>query len=133
MANIALSGGPQLTTIVRRMITRCRRQGYRVAMDDVGSGYAGLQAIAEISPDYIKMDMSLVRDIHRHTIKRELVSTIRRFSDSTGITLVAEGVETLDELKSLMNTGVRCAQGFLFSKPARTPVEPDWDSIPKAT
>lgn len=120
-------------TIVRRMITRCRRQGYRVAMDDVGSGYAGLQAIAEISPDYIKMDMSLVRDIHRHTIKRELVSTIRRFSDSTGITLVAEGVETLDELKSLMNIGVRCAQGFLFSKPARTPVEPDWDSIPRST
>ena len=117
-------------TMVRRMITRCRRQGYRVAMDDVGSGYAGLQAIAEISPDYIKMDMSLVRDIHRHTIKRELVSTIRRFSDSTGIILVAEGVETQDELKALVDTGVRCAQGFLFSKPSRVPVEPDWDSIP---
>lgn len=117
-------------TMVRRMITRCRNQGYRVAMDDVGSGYAGLQAIAEISPDYIKMDMSLVRDIHRHTIKRELVSTIRRFSGSTGITLVAEGVETLDELNALMDAGVRCAQGFLFSRPSRNPEEPDWESIP---
>ena len=117
-------------TMVRRMITRCRRQGYQVAMDDVGSGYAGLQTIAEINPDYIKMDMSLVRDIHRHSIKRELVSTIRRFSDSTGITLVAEGVETLEELKSLVDAGVRCAQGFLFSRPARAPLEPDWDSIP---
>ncbi len=119
-------------TMVRRMITRCRHQGYRVAMDDVGSGYAGLQAIAEISPDYIKMDMSLVRDIHRHSIKRELVTTIRRFSDSTGIILVAEGVEIVEELQSLMHAGVRCAQGYLFSKPARTPAEPDWDSIPSS-
>lgn len=120
-------------TMVRRMITRCRRQGYQVAMDDVGSGYAGLQAIAEISPDYIKMDMSLVRDIHRHTIKKELVSTIRRFSDSTGITLVAEGVETLDELNALLDAGVRCAQGYLFCKPSRTPCEPDWEGIPETS
>ncbi len=118
---------------VRRMITRCRRQGYRVAMDDVGSGYAGLQAIAEIAPDYIKMDMSLVRNIHRHMIKRELVSTICRFSDSTGITLVAEGVETAEELQSLVAAGVRCAQGFLFCRPSKSPVEPDWDSIPLPT
>jgi EAL domain-containing protein (putative c-di-GMP-specific phosphodiesterase class I) len=102
-------------------------------MDDVGSGYAGLQAIAEISPDYIKMDMSLVRDIHRHNIKRELVTTIRRFSDSTGITLVAEGVETAEELNSLVEAGVRCAQGYLFCKPSRIPVEPDWDSIPSGS
>ncbi len=115
--------------LVRRMITRCRRKGYRVAMDDVGSGYAGLQAIAEIAPDYIKMDMSLVRNIHRHRIKRELVSTICRFSDSTGITLVAEGVETVEELQSLLAAGVRCAQGFLFCKPSKSPAEPDWDSI----
>jgi EAL domain-containing protein (putative c-di-GMP-specific phosphodiesterase class I) len=115
--------------MVRRMITRCRHQGYRVAMDDVGSGYAGLQAIAEIAPDYIKMDMSLVRNIHRNMIKRELVSTICRFSDSTGITLVAEGVETTEELQSLVAAGVRCAQGFLFCRPSKSPVEPDWDSI----
>lgn len=113
----------------RLLLHELRNTGYRLAMDDVGSGYAGLQAIAEIAPDFIKVDMSLVRNIHAHPIKRELISTIRRFSDNTGITLVAEGVESAEELASLKQVGVRCAQGFLFARPAIEPEHPDWDGL----
>ena len=113
----------------RRTLHHFRSNGFRLAMDDVGSGYSGLQAIAELAPDFIKADMGLVRDIHRNPIKRELIATIRRFSDSTGITLIAEGVETQEELKSLRELGVRCAQGFLFARPGAPPHVPDWDVL----
>lgn len=112
---------------MRRTLAAFRDHGFRLAMDDVGSGYAGLQAIAELSPDFLKVDMALVRDLDRHPIKRELVATIRRFADATGITLVAEGVETAEELESLLASGVRCAQGFLFARPAPLPELSGWE------
>jgi EAL domain-containing protein (putative c-di-GMP-specific phosphodiesterase class I) len=116
-------------TVMRRTLEAVRSVGFRLAMDDVGSGYSGLQTIAEIRPDYLKVDMSLVRDLHRDPIKRELIETIRRFSDSTGITLVAEGVESQEELESLASVGVRCAQGYLFAKPDSPPRKPDWQLV----
>ncbi|TFG95685.1 MAG: EAL domain-containing protein [Myxococcales bacterium] len=67
-----------------------------------------------------------MRDLHRHRIKRELVSTILGFTARMDITLVAEGVEQLPELRVLTEMGVRCAQGFLFSRPAENPATPDW-------
>ena len=113
----------------RRTLERFRSLGFRLAMDDVGSGYSGLQAIAEIAPDFIKADMHLVRGIHESSIKRELIDTIRRFTDSTGITLVAEGVECAEELEALVRVGVRCAQGYLFARPGSPPLEPDWAEV----
>jgi EAL domain-containing protein (putative c-di-GMP-specific phosphodiesterase class I) len=113
----------------RLTLERFRRLGFRLAMDDVGSGYAGLQSIAEIGPDFIKADMQLVRGLHASPIKRELIDTIRRFSDSTGITLVAEGVESPEELDALVEVGVRCAQGFLFARPGAPPPFPDWNAV----
>jgi EAL domain-containing protein (putative c-di-GMP-specific phosphodiesterase class I) len=110
----------------KRVMKEIRALGFRLAMDDVGSGYAGLQSIAEIRPDYLKIDMSLVRDLHLNAIKRELITTIHRFSESTGIAIVAEGVESEAEMISLTDTGVRCAQGFLFAEPDSPPRAPDW-------
>lgn len=115
----------------RRSLHRFRSMGFRLAMDDVGSGYSGLQAITELGPDFIKADMALVRGIHESPIKRELIATIRRFSDTTGITLVAEGVEQPEELEALMQVGVRCAQGYLFARPNSPPSEPNWDVVPR--
>ena len=117
---------------LRRVLDEVRSLGYRLALDDVGSGYSGLQAIAEIRPDYLKVDMALIRNVHLDPIKRELISTIRRFADSTGITLVAEGVETQEELESLTGAGVRCAQGFLFARPDSPPAKPDWQQLETA-
>lgn len=114
----------------RRTLERFRTLGFRLAMDDVGSGYSGLQAIAEIGPDFIKADMHLVRGLHESPIKRELIDTMQRFSESTGITLVAEGVESAAELEALVAVGVRCAQGFLFARPGAPAPVPDWASVP---
>ena len=116
-------------TSLKRVVEETRAIGFRLAMDDVGSGYAGLKSIAEIRPDFLKIDMSLVRDLHLDPIKRELITTIRRFSESTGIAIVAEGVESEAEMVSLSDAGVRCAQGFLFAEPDAPPRAPDWDNL----
>lgn len=102
-----------------------RRRGYRFALDDVGAGYAGLSTIAEISPDFLKLDMSLVRNLDRNPLKRGLVSTIREFAHRVDIRLVAEGVESVDELRVLRQVGVKLAQGYLFARPEESVREPD--------
>jgi EAL domain-containing protein (putative c-di-GMP-specific phosphodiesterase class I) len=101
----------------RQVLNYFQFHGFRLAVDDVGSGYAGLQSIAEIRPDFIKIDMALIRDVHRHAIKQDLVATIVRFCASSGITMIAEGVETPEELRCLREIEVRYAQGFLFARP----------------
>jgi EAL domain-containing protein (putative c-di-GMP-specific phosphodiesterase class I) len=104
-------------TALRQLLSYLQFHGFRLAVDDVGSGYSGLKSIAEIKPDFIKIDMALIRDIHQHPIKQDLTGTIARFSTSSGITLIAEGVETVDELRCLQTIGVRYAQGYLFARP----------------
>jgi EAL domain-containing protein (putative c-di-GMP-specific phosphodiesterase class I) len=115
--------------LFRRKLVEIRSLGFQLAMDDVGAGYAGLQAITAIRPDFIKVDMTLVRDMHLDLIKRELIETIRRFTDSTGIVMIAEGVESRAELESLTRAGVRCAQGYLFAKPDSPPRQPRWQPV----
>jgi hypothetical protein len=117
---------------IARYLDRCRAR--RLRRDDRVfepslSGNAGLRSIAEIAPDFIKVDMTLVRDLDASAIKRELIATIRRFADATGIGMVAEGVKRVGELVSLMETGVRCAQGYLFARPDSPPRVPDWNSL----
>ena len=104
-------------TALRQLLSYLQFHGFRLAVDDVGSGYSGLKSIAEIKPDFIKIDMALIRDIHLHPIKQDLTGTIARFSTSSGITLIAEGVEGTEELRCLQSIGVRYAQGFLFARP----------------
>lgn len=112
-------------TAFRKTLKHFQDQGFKLAIDDVGSGYSGLKSIAEVSPDYIKIDMSLVRDLHHRELKRELLSTIFRFSKSTGIRLIAEGVEQEGELNALKDIGVEYAQGYLFARPNALPPRPD--------
>jgi EAL domain-containing protein (putative c-di-GMP-specific phosphodiesterase class I) len=99
------------------MLNHFQFHGFRLAVDDVGSGYSGLKSIAELRPDFIKIDMALIRDIHLHPIKQDLTATIARFSTSSGTTLIAEGVEVVEELRCLQRIGVRYAQGYLFARP----------------
>lgn len=100
-----------------------RTLGFRIAVDDVGSAYSGLHVVAEIAPDFLKIDMGLVRRIHAHPIKREIVRTIVQLSRNTGMRVIAEGVEAPDEVEALLALGVRCAQGYLFARPSH-PVDP---------
>ncbi len=102
---------------VREVVSRLREQGFRVAIDDAGAGYSGLQTVVEIEPDFMKLDMSLLRNIETSKVKQRLVSTLRDFCGGAGIDLVAEGVETMEQLAMVLELGVPYAQGFLFAHP----------------
>ena len=98
-------------------------QGFQIALDDFGAGHSGLLTLVTSSPHYLKLDMSLSRDIHRHAYKQHLVKSLVAFSAAVNTTLIAEGVESWQELETLAQFGVRYAQGFLFARPAVAPAD----------
>lgn len=106
-------------TVFRHTLDIFRGLGYKIAIDDVGAGYAALQSIAEVKPDFVKVDMSLVRDINADVMKQEVVKTIINFARRAKIKLIAEGVETAEELKTLKKLRVEIAQGFFFAYPGK--------------
>jgi EAL domain-containing protein (putative c-di-GMP-specific phosphodiesterase class I)/DNA-binding response OmpR family regulator len=94
-----------------------REQGFRFAVDDAGSGYAGLGSIANLSPDYIKLDISLISGIDTNFMKQNLVETMVAFANDHGIRVIAEGVEREEEYETVKGLGVHLTQGFLFHEP----------------
>ncbi|BBD08112.1 GGDEF domain-containing protein [Desulfovibrio ferrophilus] len=104
--------------LFHRTLDHYRNQGFQVAVDDVGTGYSGLWSIAQIRPDYLKVDMSLVRGIDSDPVKRALMETLVTFSDNIGCRLIAEGIENEDELSTLMRMGVHYGQGYFLARPA---------------
>jgi EAL domain-containing protein (putative c-di-GMP-specific phosphodiesterase class I) len=102
------------------MLTRLRRRGARIAIDDVGEGYAGLQRVMEIRPDVLKLDRALVTNVHREGAKAALIEAFVRYAARTGALVCAEGVEHPEELSRLADLDVAQAQGFLIGRPART-------------
>ncbi|RNC28672.1 MAG: putative signaling protein [Candidatus Dichloromethanomonas elyunquensis] len=92
-------------------------QGYMIAIDDVGSGYSGLNTINEVRPHFIKMDMDLIRNVDRDPFKQSMVKALVDISNNTSIRLIAEGIETPEELKTLIRLGVTGGQGFLLQRP----------------
>lgn len=95
-----------------------RRRGVRVAVDDAGAGYASFRHILRLQPDIIKLDMALTRDIDRDRPRRALASALIAFGRDTGSVIVAEGVETAAELRTLRRLGVSAAQGYFLGRPA---------------
>lgn len=94
-----------------------RKQGYRIALDDVGSGYSGLTLLAKTSPHFIKIDIELIQSIHLDKIKQAIVKALVDLSHATNMTIIAEGIETEDELLTLIQLGVQYGQGFYLSRP----------------
>lgn len=99
-----------------------RSRGTRLAVDDAGAGYASFRHILRLQPDFIKLDMSITRDIHTDPAKRALASALVAFSRDTNCRLIAEGIENEQELRVLRRLGVILAQGFYLGRPA--PSEP---------
>jgi EAL domain-containing protein (putative c-di-GMP-specific phosphodiesterase class I)/FixJ family two-component response regulator len=95
-----------------------RERGARVAVDDVGAGYASLRHALQLAPDMVKMDISLTRDIDSDARRRALATALISFAAETDTTIVAEGIETAGELEALLELGVRYGQGFYLSRPA---------------
>jgi EAL domain-containing protein (putative c-di-GMP-specific phosphodiesterase class I)/DNA-binding response OmpR family regulator len=102
---------------MRHVVDRLRDQGFRIAIDDAGAGYAGLQTMVEIEPDFIKLDMSLTRHLERSLVKQKLIGTLRDFCRQAEIALVAEGIETQAQLDVLLALDIAYGQGFLFAHP----------------
>jgi blue light- and temperature-responsive anti-repressor len=94
-----------------------RSQGLKVAIDDFGAGYAGLNLLADFQPDQIKIDMKLVRDIERHGPRQAIVRAVIQACADLGVDVIAEGVETVPEYLWFSEQGVRLFQGFLFARP----------------
>ncbi|MBI4410846.1 MAG: EAL domain-containing protein [Gemmatimonadetes bacterium] len=94
-----------------------RERGFRFAVDDAGSGYAGLGSIANLAPDYIKLDISLISNIDSNFLKQNLVETMVKFAEAQNALVIAEGVERREEFETIRQLGVHLAQGFLFHRP----------------
>lgn len=109
-----------------RVLENYRQQGYRIALDDVGEGYSGLRLMTEVRPNFIKIDMSLVHNIHKDKIRKELLKCFQQFSKVVDIHIIAEGVETYEELKTLIEIGIPYGQGYYLQHPSQefTPISP---------
>src|SRR5207245_9261643 len=100
-----------------------KRQGFGIAIDDMGAGYSSLQSLVDLEPDYLKFDISLVRGIDRSSIKKSLLETVVDLSGRIGAQVVAEGIEAEAELTTLREMGVPLGQGRFLSAPAVVPVD----------
>lgn len=104
-----------------------RARGYRLAVDDLGAGYAGLSSMAQIEPEYVKIDMSLVRGIEDTPTKQKLVQSMAHLCEDLGMQVIAEGIETAAERDTLGETGCELLQGYLFARPDSRPPAVRWD------
>ena len=100
--------------------------GYNIAVDDLGAGYNSLTMLADLNPHFIKLDMSLVRNVHSEPRKQRLVQLLVTFADATGARTIAEGVENQDEANALADLGIHLMQGYHFGRPALE-LEPNLD------
>jgi EAL domain-containing protein (putative c-di-GMP-specific phosphodiesterase class I) len=103
---------------LRVRLASLRRMGFRLAVDDLGAGYAGLTWFSKLEPDVVKLDMALTRAIDSEPTKQKLVRSIARLCSDLGMRVVGEGVETAAERDALVEAGCELLQGFHFAKPA---------------
>lgn len=102
----------------RRVLENYKSQGYQIAIDDMGSGWSGLKMLTEICPQYIKIDMDLIRDIDKDAVKQALMKAFCDFARITDRNIIAEGIETEGELDFLISVGVPYGQGYFLQRPA---------------
>ncbi|MGA2283982.1 MAG: diguanylate cyclase [Candidatus Dormibacteria bacterium] len=110
---------PNLSRL-QRIAAQLRSAGYRIAVDDAGAGHASMQVIAELRPEFMKVDRALIHAIDSHRARRGLVVSLLSFSGHIGARLIAEGVETQRELDTLLSLGVQYGQGWVLGRPVLT-------------
>lgn len=104
----------------KKILSHYINQGYKIAIDDTGAGYSGLKTLCETRPHFIKIDMDLVQNINNDTFKQAILKTFVSLSEITGMKLIAEGIETEEELITLINIGVYAGQGYFIQRPSST-------------
>ena len=111
---------------VANIIATYQKMGFGTALDDFGAGYAGLNLLARFQPDIIKLDMGLIRALDASMPRRMIVDGVVKMCAELGVTVIAEGIETVAELEALRAIGVRYFQGFYFAKP-------EFEALPPTT
>lgn len=109
---------------VTQNVAALRALGFRLAIDDLGAGYAGLTSVTHLEPEVVKLDMSLVRGVDSNHTKQHLIRSFANVCSELGMMVVTEGVETVAERDTLLGLGCDVFQGYLFGKPARAIVAP---------
>ena len=99
-------------------VAQLRAMGFQIAIDDLGAGYAGLTSFALLEPEIVKLDMTLVRNVHKQSTKQKLIRSMAALCKDMGMMVVGEGVENVEERDALVELGCDLLQGYLFAKPA---------------
>jgi EAL domain-containing protein (putative c-di-GMP-specific phosphodiesterase class I) len=107
-----------------KRIAALKDAGFRIAVDDLGAGYAGLSSFVLLDPDIVKVDMSLVRGVDSSPKKQRLIENLVSLCAEMGTSVVVEGVETAAERDALASTGCAWMQGYLFGRPKPNPEPP---------
>lgn len=108
---------------LKAIIDHYRKSGFLIALDDLGEGYSSLNLLHQVRPDFVKLDMALIRDVHRDPYKASITEKILEIAQNLNVQTVAEGIECVEELNWLQQRGATFAQGFLIGKPSPTPVQ----------
>jgi EAL domain-containing protein (putative c-di-GMP-specific phosphodiesterase class I) len=103
---------------LQNIIQSYQQQGFSTAIDDFGAGYAGLNLLANMQTDLVKLDMALIRNIHNDKVRQSITRGIIAFCKDLDITVIAEGIESADELYVLQEMGIELFQGYYFAKPS---------------
>jgi EAL domain-containing protein (putative c-di-GMP-specific phosphodiesterase class I) len=106
---------------LRAKVAQLRKSGYRIAVDDLGAGYSGLTSFVSLEPDLVKLDMSLIRDVDQHPLRRRLVESMTELCRGLGVLVLAEGVESEAERATLIEARCDLLQGFLIGRPGPLP------------
>ncbi|MGM0380245.1 MAG: EAL domain-containing protein, partial [Bacillota bacterium] len=102
-----------------KIINHYRKQNYLIAVDDVGTGYSGMSKIIRLEPDIIKLDIELIKNIHKNKYKKAIVKGFKTISDELDIMVIAEGIEKKEELETLRKIGIKHGQGYYLHRPQR--------------
>ncbi|MAZ73723.1 MAG: diguanylate phosphodiesterase [Flavobacteriaceae bacterium] len=102
---------------LQAIVEEYARHGLRTAIDDFGAGHSGLNKLADLKPDYVKLDMALTRNLDKDKRRQTIVSHTAQMCRELGITVIAEGIETVGELAAVRDLGIDLIQGYLFSAP----------------
>ncbi len=116
------SDKPQTLEHLQSILNYYRQAGFLIALDDLGSGYSSLNLLHQLRPDFLKLDMELIRNVHQDSYKAHITQKILEITQKLDIKTVAEGVESIEELYWLQAHGANFVQGYLIAKPAAVPV-----------
>jgi EAL domain-containing protein (putative c-di-GMP-specific phosphodiesterase class I) len=113
--HISLKGIPD----AQAAIVRLKAAGYRLAVDDLGSGYSGLASFASVGPEFVKLDRALVDGVATDGSKRRVIRGMNQLCHDLGIKVIAEGIEIREDLETLLDLGCDLFQGYLVGRPGR--------------